>query len=218
VAKTARGAVWVLAGTNGAGKSSILGAEISERNLDFLNPDEAARRIRVADPSLSQTEANSRAWRQNVELLERAIGEKSAYAFETTLGGNTITALLEKAAHQGLDVSVAYVGLRDPELHISRVKARVAHGGHDIPERKIRERYTHSVLNLIRLMPSLAELLVYDNSEEADPYTGQEPRPLLILDFRRGRITSSCEAVLVPEWAKPIMVTAIKIDAHVGGR
>jgi predicted ABC-type ATPase len=211
--KRFKGAIWVLAGTNGAGKSSILGAEISERNLDFLNPDEAARRILIADPSLSPQEANSRAWYQNVELLERAITENSAYAFETTLGGNTIPALLEKAATAGLDVNIAYVGLSSPELHIARVKARVARGGHDIPEEKIRERYAQSVLNLIRLMPSLAELLVYDNSEEADPYTGKEPRPLLVLDFRRGKIMRACEPTCVPEWAKPIVVTAMKIAA-----
>jgi predicted ABC-type ATPase len=218
VAKPPRGAIWVLAGTNGAGKSSILGAAISERNLDFLNPDEAARRIRAADPSLSQAEANSRAWHQNVELLERAIAEKSAYAFETTLGGNTITALLERAVNSGMDVNVAYVGLRDPERHIARVKARVAHGGHDIPEAKIRERYTQSVLNLIRLMPSLSELFVYDNSEEADPHTGKEPRPVWILHLRRGRIILSVDPVLMPDWAKPIVVTAMKIDVHARSR
>ena len=209
--KRSKGAIWVLAGTNGAGKSSILGAEISERNLDFLNPDEAARRILLADPSLSPQEANSRAWHRNVELLERAIAEGSAYAFETTLGGNTIPALLERASTAGLDVNIAYVGLLSPELHIARVQARVARGGHDIPEEKIRERYAKSVLNLTRLMPRLAELLVYDNSEDADPHTGKEPRPLLVLDFRRGKIVRLCDPVQVPEWAKPIVVAAMKI-------
>ena len=212
--KSARGAIWILAGTNGAGKSSILGAEISGRNLDFLNPDEVAQRIRASDPSLSQTEATSRAWHQNVELLERAIAEDSAYAFETTLGGNTIPDLLERAARSCMDVNVAYVGLRDPELHIARVQARVARGGHDIPEAKIRERYNRSLLNLIRLMPFLTELWVYDNSDEADPYTGNEPRPVLILRLRRGKILESCGLALVPEWAKPIVITAMKITAR----
>jgi len=209
--KRSRGAIWVLTGTNGAGKSSILGAEISARNLDFLNPDEAARRILIADPALSLQEANSRAWYQNVELLERAIAENSAYAFETTLGGNTIPALLEKAATAGLDVIIAYVGLSSPELHIARVQARVARGGHDIPKEKIRERYAQSVVNLTRLMPHLAELLLYDNSEDADPYTGKEPRPLLLLNFRRGKIVRLYHPAQVPDWAKPVVVTAMKI-------
>jgi len=218
VAKAHKGAIWVLAGTNGAGKTSILGAEISERNLDFLNPDEAARSIRTADPSLSQQEANSRAWHENVDLLQRTILEKTSYAFETTLGGNTIPALLKKATDSGLDVNIAYVGLRDPELHIARVKARVARGGHDIPEEKIRERYANSVVNLIGLMPALTELLIYDNSEEADPHSGKEPRPLLILHFRRGKFLRCCDAAEVPEWAKPIVITAVDLEQQAGRR
>jgi hypothetical protein len=39
----------VLAGTNGAGKSSIAGARFRESGGAF-NPDEAARRILAADP------------------------------------------------------------------------------------------------------------------------------------------------------------------------
>jgi len=36
-----------------------------------------------------------------------------------------------------------------PEQHIARVEARVAAGGHPIPEEKIRERYPRAQLNLI---------------------------------------------------------------------
>ena len=35
----------VLAGVNGAGKSSIIGATIRDRGGDYYNPDEAARQI-----------------------------------------------------------------------------------------------------------------------------------------------------------------------------
>lgn len=39
---------------------------------DYFNPDEAARRLLEVDTSLSQREANSRAWREGKRLLERA--------------------------------------------------------------------------------------------------------------------------------------------------
>ena len=64
------------------------------------------------------------------------------------------------------------MGLASTELHIARVRSRVARGGHDIPEEKIRERYARSLLNLILVLPKLTELRVYDNSHEADPHTG----------------------------------------------
>ena len=67
-----------------------------------------------------------------------------------------MTALLERALAVGLEVRVWYVGLSSPELHLARVRARVAKGGHDIPEAQVRARYDSSRLNLIRLLPRRA--------------------------------------------------------------
>lgn len=195
----------VLAGTNGAGKSSIGGEALRESGGDYYNPDEAARDRLRASPGLSVREANSRAWQQGRDLLGRAIEQRLRFAFETTLGGTSITGLLIHAANVGLPVRMWYVGLRDADLHIQRVRARVARGGHDIPEQTIRQRYNHSRLNLIRLLPHLAELKLYDNSLELDPHRGEQPVPLLILHLKRGAILDSCPPHAVPEWAKPIV-------------
>jgi len=181
--------------------------------MEIFNPDQAASELRTANPGLSREEANSLAWQQGVRLLERAIAERADYAFETTLGGNTIRQLLEKAAAAGIEVLVWYVGLASVELHITRVRARVDRGGHDIPETKIRGRYTQSILNLIELMPALAELAVYDNSADADPNTGAEPQPMLVVHLRRGKIVAACDPAATPEWAKPVVITALKIAA-----
>ena len=125
--------IHVLAGVNGAGKSSIGGATVRHYGGEYFNPDEVARAIREKDPALTQAAVNSVAWRQGASLLNRAIEERLEFTFETTLGGNTITSLLTKAAAQGIEVHVWYVGLVSPELHIERVQARVSRGGHDIP-------------------------------------------------------------------------------------
>jgi len=203
--------IYVLAGTNGAGKSSIAGAMFLDKGVEYFNPDEAAKRILAANPGISVAEANSAAWWEGRRLLECAIFRKLNYAFETTLGGTSITALLEKALSEGMEVRIWYVGLMSPELHVARVRARVKIGGHDIPEEKIRERYTHSRLNLIQLLPTLTELLVYDNSEEVDMSAGQSPQPRLILHFTRGKIADICELSRVPEWAKPIVMETGKL-------
>ena len=204
--------ITVLAGTNGAGKSSIGGAMLRQAGGDYFNPDEAARRIREADPSLSQAEANSRAWREGKRLLERAIDERKSFAFETTLGGRTIAALLDRAADLGFEVNIWYVGLESPELHIERVRARVARGGHDIPEATIRRRYTRSLENLIRLMPKLAELRVFDNSADGGPEAGNSPIPRLVLHTKQGELLApeASELVETPEWAKPVVAAAMK--------
>lgn len=207
--------IYVLAGTNGAGKSSIGGAMFRESGAEYFNPDEAAQRLRAANPGMTLEEANSTAWRQGKRLLERAISERSEFAFETTLGGHTIAGLLARALSKKMEVRVWYVGLATPELHIARVRSRVAAGGHDIPEAKIRERYESSRLNLVDLMPKLTELRVYDNSEEGDPRRNIAPRPRLLLHMDHGKIVDSCDMEETPEWAKPILVTAMKL-AHAG--
>lgn len=180
---------------------------------DYFNPDEAARRFREVDPSLDQREANSRAWREGKRLLERAIEERRDFIFETTLGGRTMTALLDQAADAGLEVRIWYVGLQSPEQHIERVRARVTRGGHDIPEADIRRRYTRSLENLVRLLPKLTELRVFDNSDDGDPQAGRAPNPRLLLHVKRGEILGPyvSELAKTPRWAKPLVAAAIKI-------
>jgi predicted ABC-type ATPase len=201
--------IYVLAGTNGAGKSSIGGAMFRRKGAEYFNPDEVARRILSANPAITQEQANSAAWNEGKRLLERSIEERCNFAFETTLGGNTIASLLEEALMGGMEVRVWYVGLESPDLHIARVRSRVKRGGHDIPDTKIRERYARSHWNLIRLLPKLTEVFVYDNSEEADPHSGCAPQPKLILHLLRGKCIAMCDLLRAPNWAKPILMAAL---------
>ena len=205
--------IYVLAGVNGAGKSSVGGAAIRSFGGDYYNPDEAARSLMDASPGLDQTEANSQAWLLGKSLLERAIDERLDFAIETTLGANTLPALLAKAASQGIAIHVWYAGLSSPGLHIERVRARVRKGGHDIPEADIRRRYGHSRLNLIQLLPDLAALRLFDNSAEADPSHGVVPAPRMVLNVKRGRILGPADLSLTPEWAKPIVAAALKLPS-----
>lgn len=92
----------------------------------------------------------------------------------------------------------------DAGLHLARVRARVARGGHDIPEAAIRRRFEHSRFNLILLLPVLVSLRIYDNSFDADPAAGAAPKPVLVLHRVRGRIFNPRDLPRVPDWARPI--------------
>lgn len=185
---------------------------IRQSGGEYFNPDEVARQLREANGTLTEVEANSRAWHEGKRLLEQAIAERKSFIFESTLGGNTIAQLLEQALSAGLEVKIWYVGLPSPEQHIERVRARVAKGGHDIPEADIRRRYTGSLTNLARLLPKLTELKIFDNSEEGDPDAGTSPEPQLLLHWKRGRIEAPDlpELSRTPDWAKSIVAVAMK--------
>jgi len=204
--------IYVLAGVNGAGKSSLAGAAFRAAGADYYNPDEVARHLMASNPSLSQADANSVAWRKGVELLKRAIDERKDFAFETTLGANTIPRLLAQAASQGIELYVWYVGLSSPELHIERVQARVRRGGHAIAAEHIHRRYEHSRLNLIELLPRITALRVYDNSVDADPAAGKIPKPKLVLHMENGKILNPRGLKHTPDWAKPIVAAALKLQ------
>jgi predicted ABC-type ATPase len=201
--------IFVLAGVNGAGKSSVGGAALLQKKVDYFNPDLAARALLDANPGLSAESANAHAWEFGRKGLEQALAEGLNFAFETTLGARTIPQMLLDGARQGAQVHLWYAGLSSPELHLQRVQARVVAGGHDIPEAKIRERYETSRANLIRLLPHVASLRVYDNSADGDPKIGQRPQPLLLLHMEGGRIVSHVSLDQVPQWAKPVMAVAL---------
>jgi predicted ABC-type ATPase len=145
--------------------------------------------------------------------LEEAVRKGLNHAFETTLGGKTVTAKILQATKTH-DVLIWFCGLSSPELHIARVKARVAAGGHPIPEEKIRERYPQAQLNLIRLMPHVAYIQVHDNSMEAAA-DGTLPDPHLVLEMEKGQVISPSRDDVkalqrAPEWTKPIFEAALR--------
>jgi predicted ABC-type ATPase len=211
-----RPVLFVLAGVNGAGKSSIGGHQLETAGVTWFNPDTFAREL-VAATACSPERANELAWLEGVRRLDAAIASRTNHAFETTLGGTTITTKIRQAAATH-DVIVWFCGLSSAELHIARVQARVAAGGHDIPDEKIRERYARSILNLIELMPHLAELRVYDNS--ATVRRGQPiPEPTLLLEVIGGRVTrpsrSDVKALgATPDWAKALVEAALARNAR----
>jgi len=203
--------ITVLAGTNGAGKSSVGGELLRQSGVPYYNPDAVAREILSENPGMDLSEANGLAWQEEVRQLKEAIRLRQDFSFESTLGGATITGILQDALDAGLDVWIWYVGLESPELHIARVKARVAQGGHPIPEEAIRTRFNGSRRNLILLMGRLAELRVFDNSAQADPHLGHEPEPRLLLHLQNGKLVGPSMEMLqqTPDWAKPIVEAAL---------
>jgi len=211
MAPTRPSRIYVIAGVNGAGKSSIGGAAFRAFGGDYYNPDEAARQLIAADPRLDPAEADGTAWQQGVELLKQAIAERLDFAFETTLGGNTVPRILAEAAAQGIGVHVWYAGLSSVELHLQRVRSRVRHGGHNVPEDAANCCYERSRLNLIDLLPLLAALRMYDNSAEADPEDGRTPAPVLVLHTERRKILNPDDLPHAPDWAKPIAAVALKL-------
>lgn len=211
--------VLVLAGVNGAGKSSVLGAYLqSHYGIPWFNPDTFAREL-VKRSHCDQREANARAWQEGMDRLQAAIQRGTNFAFETTLGGNTVPQKIREATSTH-EVFIWYCGLDSADRHIQRVRERVSRGGHDIPEDAIRERYQRSPENLALLMPDIAALQIFDNSVEPGP-DGVIADPMLVLSCEDGQLlypgADDAEALsATPKWARSLVELAIRLWGETG--
>jgi hypothetical protein len=90
--------VFVLAGVNGAGKSSVGGAALLRNKVDYFNPDEAARSLLAGQPAMALDAANARAWELGRKGLEPALAQGLNFAFESTPGARAIPEMLINGA------------------------------------------------------------------------------------------------------------------------
>lgn len=205
--------IYIFAGPQGAGKSTIAG-RVAEVDADlYFNPDLETAKFLADHPDAPYDLVSSEIWKQMVRLLEEAIEKDKAYVFETTLRGDTIPGLLHRAASLGKELKLWFVALESPEMHIERVEQRVRGGGHGVAGEVIRDSYDRGRLHLIELLPLLKELRVLDNSTHTDR-PEEIPEYRLILAMADGRISETCALEAVPEWAKPIMAAARQCDAQ----
>jgi len=199
--------IYVLAGVNGAGKSSIGGSNLRAAGWDWYNPDEIALEIGNRFPNRRTRDIYQQVLAEGDLRLKQAIRDNKNHAFETTLGGSATTNTLLDAIAGGIDVNVWYCGLASAELHIERVAARAARGGHDVAEHLIRSRYATSMQNLCRITPSLRQLAVYDNSAPLD-HQGR-PRLRLLLHLRDSKLQMLATDDM-PDWAKPVATVVLQ--------
>lgn len=200
--------LYVLAGVNGGGKSSLGGAVLREAGLDWFNPDDWSRALQAA--GRPREIADGEAWAEGQRRLREALANNDSFAFETTLGGRTVTATLIEATRTH-EVLVWYVGLDSVERHLERIALRVRRGGHDIPTAKVRERWLASMANLVRLAPHVAAIQVFDNSISVAEGEALRP-PTLVARIEEGRLRWPSEAQLkdVPRWAASVVEAALR--------
>ena len=104
---------------------------------EFVNSDEFAKGLSPFDPSKASIQAS----KYMLLKIRYLLRKQSDFAIETTLATRTLLKTVKMAQAAGYSVTLLYFWLRTPEMAIERVKARVAAGGHDIPEDTIVRRY-----------------------------------------------------------------------------
>lgn len=156
----------LVVGPNGAGKSTFAAitlAPLVPRSV-FVNADEIAKRRWPDDPVTHAYDAARIAADTRAKLIEQG----RSFIAETVFSHPSKLDLI-RAAHDAGYVVAVHVMLIPEDLAVERVQRRVQHGGHDVPESKIRERHRR----LWQLVADAIEIAdtatIYDNSRRDGP-------------------------------------------------
>ncbi|OCB46353.1 ATPase [Mycobacterium malmoense] len=156
----------LVVGPNGAGKSTFIAftlAPLLPRSV-LVNADEIARRRWPDDPAAHAYDAARIAADTRAKLIEAGV----SFIAETVFSHPSKLELI-RSARDADYVTVLHVMLIPEELAVERVRRRVRHGGHDVPEGKIRERHRrlwHLVADAIEIADTAT---IYDNSRLDGP-------------------------------------------------
>ncbi|GAC1604742.1 MAG: zeta toxin family protein [Myxococcales bacterium] len=180
----ARPIIVAIAGPNGAGKSTFFEAHLASSGLRFLNADDLARELAVEAATAAEL-AN--------QLRRELVAQGESFVFETVLSdpvGDKVD-FLARATAQGFTVVMVFIGIDDARISGQRVAMRVLQGGHDVPADKLVARFPRTMKNLARVVQKLPHVLVFDNSDLADPFRK-------VAEFQDGKPLSVNEPI--PTW------------------
>jgi predicted ABC-type ATPase len=183
----------VIAGPNGSGESTLTSSIWFEGNANLIDPDTVARSLDPVHPARARIPAA----RQSILRCRALLARRTSFTLETTLAGRGAMTIMREAKHAGYRIFLVYVALKNPELHIERVRLRVSQGGHDIPDVDIRRRYARSLERAPEALRLVDEAVVLDNS-------GLYPVRVLLLQM--GRIV--WRADVLPEWVPGLSLTS----------
>lgn len=91
-----------------------------------------------------------------------SIEKKEDFTFETVLSSHYKLDILKKAKAERYFIKCIFVLTVDSSVYVARVAARVANGGHNVNEEKIRSRYTASLQNIKKLIEICDIIHVYE--------------------------------------------------------
>jgi predicted ABC-type ATPase len=136
-------ALTLVAGADGAGKSSFLGV------LKSLHGDLGA----IVDDASETAEAKVNA------LLAKGV----SFTRETTLSGQFIKNAVKRAKEGGYAVDLYYIGLNECGECIKRIRNRAEDGGRFVNDADVERRFASRYEDLVKVLPYCDYAVFFDN-------------------------------------------------------
>jgi predicted ABC-type ATPase len=173
----------IVAGANGSGKStfSLCFLPRYAACLEFVNPDLIAAGL----SPLAPTHAALRAGKLVLERIAALSAGHRDFGFETTLSGRGYLSVVKALRASGYRLHLYYLWTPGCDLLLSRIRQRVAAGGHTVPDQDVRRRRERSVENLKGYAEVMDKVRVFDNSEASPVLVYEKNGAALVYDEER---------------------------------
>lgn len=184
--------LWILAGGNGAGKTTFYHHFLEPLGMKFVNAD-----LIAADMSNSDSEDLSYvAGRVAEQLRNDLLKNGASFCFETVFSHPSKIDFIAEAKALGFEVILVFIHLNTDELNQARVAQRVSEGGHSVPAEKIISRIPRTLGHIRTVLPLTDQTQIYDNSSLSQPFVS-------VAHLSENQITQKLDPL--PEWAVELL-------------
>lgn len=184
--------LWILAGGNGAGKSTFYQVALAPMGLKLINADLIAKVINPEHPENVSYEAAGIAERMREALLRQG----TSFCFETVFSHPSKIDFIATAKTMGYETILVYIHLATAELNEARVQQRVSEGGHYVPSEKIHTRLPRTMRHIATAIALVDQAYLLDNSTHDDPFQQ-------VAVVKKGQCVWHIEPL--PAWARRMM-------------
>ncbi len=170
--------VYIIAGPNGSGKTTFAIKFLPKyvRCPNFVNPDLIAQGLSPFSPGAAAIKAGKLVLEQIHQFSNIGVD----FAFETTLSGKLYVNLFKSLKKQKYKIHIFFLWIPNADLAISRIKYRVAQGGHNVPVQDVLRRFKRCIYNFFSLyQPFIDSWMLFNNAGTT---------PILIAEKKNGKI------------------------------
>lgn len=184
--------LWLLAGGNGAGKSTFYRARLKPSGMPFINADIIAKQIFPDAPEIHSYDAAIIASHMRTRLLQ----EGQTFCFETVFSHPSKIDFVAQAKIMGYEIILVFIHLQNTSLNKARVAQRVSEGGHNVPDEKIVTRLPRLLKNIQKTLPLCDYVYILDNTYTNDPFKQ-------IATIHHGKVKN--KTTVLPDWVKDLL-------------
>ena len=184
--------LWLLAGGNGAGKTTFYRLQLEPLGIPFVNADILAKQLHPEQPEQHSYEAAKIAEAIRLRLLQNG----RTFCFETVFSHPSKIDFVANAKALGYEIVLVFIHLEQIQLNLARIAQRMSEGGHTVPDEKVKARIPR-VLQLVKqVLPLCDQVYILDNSRADNPFQ------------QIGAIRSGClelNQTSVPAWRQELL-------------